>query len=85
MFTWYYIFNTDEFDALDIPSQSLTLILGDIGSQEVTIFKGNFYGIKFDDVLLCVNVNDRNPFQFEGYAIYLDDENNIWLGIEIED
>lgn len=81
----FKIFNKDEFDALDLYSKTYTLDLEGIGQKDILVTKGNLYGITYDGVFLALNQNDKNPFEFEGYAIYMDDNNDVYLGIEIEE
>ncbi len=77
---WYKTFNKDEFYDSNLISRTDTFEL-DIGSLEMTIFRGNEFSIKVNDVLLAGNLNDKNPFVFEGYGIYLDDNEDIWIGV----
>jgi hypothetical protein len=80
----YKLINSDDFDALDIVSRKLTLILGEIGQKEILITKGNVTSILYEGVLLSLNLNDKNPFEFEGLAAFIDPNNDIWLGIANE-
>jgi hypothetical protein len=84
MFDWYKIINKAAFDALNIPSKEYELILGELGLKTVLMGKGNYYSFLYEDVFLTHNLNDKNPFSFEGLAIYLDENNDFWLGIESE-
>jgi len=85
MYTWFYIFNYDEFIDLGLVSRTYDLVLEGIGATEILVTKGAAPGITYDGVFLPLELNDENPFAFEGYAIYRDENDNIWLGIEIED
>ncbi len=80
-YTWFYIFNLIEFEALGLVSRSYSLVLDQVGQIEVLVTKGNYVSMTYDDVLLPINLNDANPFEFETYACYLDENNNVWLGI----
>lgn len=84
LYDCYKIINLDDFEALDIPSRTLTLLLSGLGEKEVLITKGNLVSIVYDDVFLSLNLNDKNPFEFEDYAAFLDPNNDIWLGIKVE-
>ncbi len=77
----YKLINLDDFEALELVSRKLTIILGTLGQKEVLVTKGNLVSILYNDVLLSVNLNDKNPFEFEGYAAFIDPNNDIWLGI----
>lgn len=83
-FVWYYIFNYDEFLALDLVSRTYDLILNKIGPKSILVTKGNLVGMTYEGVFLPLNLNDINPFAFEDFAIYIDENNNVWLGIAVE-
>lgn len=84
VYTWFKIFNITEFDALDLVSKTYTFILEGIGQKDVLVTKGITYGITYEGVFLSLNMIDRNPFEFEGYAIYVDADDNVYLGIEVQ-
>ncbi len=81
IYTWFYIFNTTELDDLDLISKKVTLNLEGIGQKEILITKAIGYGITYEGVFLSLNLNDKNPFEFDGHAIYVDESNNVFLGI----
>lgn len=86
IYTWFYIFNSADFETTGLVSRTYTLILDGIGQKDILVTKGNYLGITYEDVFLPLNMNDKNPFEFEGFAIYSDADNNVWLGIaESED
>lgn len=82
-YTAYKIFNKDEFDALGLCSKTYTFNLEGIGQKDILVTKGNLYGITYEGVFLLLDLNDKNPFEFEGFAIYKDENNDVHLGIEI--
>lgn len=84
-FDWYKIINLTEFEALGVPLKVVELFLEEIGLTEILVTKGNFVSITFNDILLPINMNDENPFAFEDHAVWLDEFNDIWLGIKHED
>ncbi len=84
MFNWFKIFNRTEFDALGLVSKTYTLELEDIGIKNILVTKGITHGLTYEGVFLSLLLNDLNPFEFEGYAIYLNTEtNDVYLGIAI--
>ena len=83
IFDWFEIFNTDDFDALGLVSKTYTLELEGLGEQDILITKGQGYGITYNDVFLSLQLNGDNPFIFEGFAIYRDENNDVFLGIEV--
>lgn len=84
IFDWYKIINRAEFEALGLVSRELELELEGIGLATVLVTKGELYSLTYDGVFLSVGVTEDNPFVFEGYAVYLDAADDIWLGIEVE-
>jgi hypothetical protein len=85
MYTWYYIFTSTDFLALDLVSKTYTLILDGRGTFDILVTNGQSIGITFEGVFLSLNLNDKNPFEFENYAIYIDDDDQVWLGFAVED
>lgn len=83
IYNWFKIFNKTEFDALDLVSKTYTLILEGIGQKDILVTKGVGYGITYEGVFLSLNMNDLNPFEFDGHAIYIDADENVYLGIEV--
>ncbi len=84
MYTWFYIFTSTDFLALDLVSKTYTLLLSGIGQVEILVTNGNFLGITYDGVFLPLNMNDQNPFEFDDHAVYIDAENQVWLGIAVD-
>ncbi len=78
----YNIINLDKFNATNLPSREVTGDFGLLGQQTVLVTKGNLVSFLFNNVYLPLNLNDKNPFEFEGYAIFIDPNNDIWLGIK---
>jgi hypothetical protein len=83
-YTWFKIFNITEFDALNLISKTYTFILDGVGKKDILVTKGVTYGMTYEGVFLSLNMIDRNPFEFEGYAIYVDADQNVYLGIEVQ-
>lgn len=82
---FWKLFNLAEFEATALVSRTLTLLLGDYGEREILIVRGNATSIVFDGVLLPINLNGRNPYSRDGYLVYKDDADDVWLGIEAEE
>lgn len=83
-FTWFKIFNKAEFEALGLTSKKYTLILQGIGQKDILVTKGEGIGITYEGIFLSLKLNDQNPFPFDGYAIYEAANQDIYLGVEIE-
>lgn len=85
IYTWFRIFNLQEFLDADLPSKTYTLNLQGIGKKEILVTHGNGVGITYDSVFLLLELNERNPFEFEDRAVYLDkNTNDVYLGIAVE-
>jgi len=80
-YTAYKLFNLTEFNALGLVSRKLTLFLGTLGQKEILITKGNLVSILYEGILLGINLNDKDPFEFEDHAVFLDINDDVWLGI----
>lgn len=85
IFDGYKLFNRTEFEAEGIPSRTLFLNLQNIGVTEILISKGNELGILYEDEFLIVNFAGKNPNAKNGFAIFEDENQDIWLGIAAEE
>lgn len=82
IYNWFNIINETEFLALDVPSKSVTVVLTGFGLKTIEVVKGVGTALVYDDVFLPVEMNEKNPFAVGTYATYIDDNDDIWLGIE---
>lgn len=80
-YLYYEIISKDDFDALNVPSKAVDILITELGLQTVLVTKGNYYSFLYDDVFVTYNLNNRNPFLFEDYAIYLKD-GMFYLGVK---
>lgn len=85
IYDWYKIFNLDTFNALDLISKKYTLNLEGLGQQEILVTKGNLVSLLYNGVFLSLNLNDVNPFEMDGYACYISDSNDVYLGIAVDE
>lgn len=83
IYDWYLIFNKAEFEALELPSKEYTLNLEDIGEKTILVTQGNFVSILYEGVFLPLEMNTKNPFEFDGHAIYVDNNDDVYLGVEV--
>lgn len=79
---WYLIFNRAEFEALNLVSKTYDLDLEDLGLKSILVTNCNTLGITYNGVYLPVKMNLKNPFEFEGLAVYEAESGNVYLGIE---
>lgn len=84
MYNWFNIFNKTDFEALGLPSREYTFNLQGIGLKTILATKGEGVSVLVDGVFLKINLNDRNPFKMDSRAVYLDADNNVWVGFLIE-
>ena len=81
IYNWYRIFNKLEFEDLGLVSRTYELNLEDIGNKEILVTKGNYISMTYEGNHLVLNLNSMNPFEFENHAIYIDSDNEVFLGI----
>jgi len=79
----YRIINLDEFEATGLVSRTVQAVLAGIGLKDILVTKGNLLSLLYDGVFLCLNVNDKNYLEFDGHAIFIDDLNDVYLGIAV--
>ncbi len=77
---WFKVFNKTVLDATGLVSRTATFTFDQIGDVTLTIFKANYYSIIVDDVFLSLNMSDNSPFVFENRGIYIDANQDIWIG-----
>ena len=78
--SWFNIYNKTTFEAEDLVSKDLLINMDEFGENKVLLTKGNRIGLAFDGNFLYLD-DDENPFLFADHLLYLDDANDIWLGI----
>jgi hypothetical protein len=84
-FDWYKVINRAEFLETGLVSRELELELEDRGSKTFLVTVGNYFSISFDEVMLSINMAEDNPFVFEDRAIYLDANDDVWVGFLIDE
>ena len=84
-YDWYLIINRQDFIDMDIPIYTFQKILEGPGLKEISVVRGNKISIIYETILLTSFMNDNNPFYFEDHAIFVDVEEDIYLGILIEE
>ena len=83
IYDWYKLFNLDSFLAEEITSREMIVLLETLGRTSILVSRGNLVSITYDEVYLPVNYEDENPYYDSGLASYVDDDNNVWLGVEV--
>lgn len=82
-YDWFKIFNLTEFLNTGLVSRTLSAYLSGYGQKEVTITKGELTSIVYQDVLLPLGLNGKNPFVQNTFAVYKDENEDVYLGIEV--
>jgi hypothetical protein len=81
-FNFYKIINKTEFEAESLKSREVTVILEGLGQKAVLVTRVMLFSLIYDGVILPVNLDGAaNPFEFGGYAAYIDDADDVWLGV----
>lgn len=81
MFDWYFLISKTEFEATGLTSFEGTVVLKGQGLKTFLVTKGNLISFLFDDILLPINMNNKNPYRYGTYAVFLDASDDVWLGI----
>lgn len=80
-FDWYKIINRAEFLATGLTSREVEVVLEGIGLRTILVTQGRLTSLVYDGVMLPIGVTEANPFIFDGYAVYLDANDDVWLGV----
>jgi hypothetical protein len=83
-YDWYDIFNLNEFLATGLPSRTIKVLLVGIGLKTIQIVRGVGVSIVYEGVMLRIGLNDKNPFEFGGYAVALETDGNVAFGVARE-
>jgi len=83
IFMWYRIFNLTDFLATNLVSRTYSLELENVGIKDILVTNGNTISLTYEDVMLSLNLNEKNPFIFEGHACYLAENQDVYLGLPI--
>ena len=84
IYNWYRLFNLPEFLATNLCSRTLSLFLqGGPGHKDILITRGNEVSILYEDTFLPIEFAGKNPFAISPYAVFKDENDDIWLGIEV--
>lgn len=81
MFEWYRLFNRADFVATGLTSYEFQVDLVGIGLRSILVTKGNLVSILIEDVFLSIGLNDKNPFRYGERAVFLDENDDVWLGV----
>jgi len=83
LYDWYVIFNLAAFQALGLVSRKYTYNLEGVGTETFLVCQGEGVSVLFRDVFLPVNFEDYNPYTRGDYAIRLNDDGFVEVGIKV--
>lgn len=84
IYKWYWIFNRDVFLATGLVSKTYTVILDDQpGQKDFLVTQGETIGITFEGIFVALELNGKNPFEFDDRAIYVDANQDVWFGFAV--
>ena len=84
-YDWYKIFALPEFLDSGLVAKTLSLVLESRGRQQFEIFRGNCVSVQHADAFLPIDFLDRNPYIRDTYAVYRDQNDDVWFGFEVEE
>jgi hypothetical protein len=84
-YNWFKIFNLTDFEALGLVSIEYILDLDGVGEKTILATKGNGVSITYEGIMLMLNLGEKNPFEFEDHAVYVDESNDVFLGLPLEE
>jgi hypothetical protein len=85
MIRWYRLVNRQDFIDTGLPSFEAKVNLESIGETTVIVTRGVGVSLFFQDAFLPVNLNGKNPFRFGLHSVYVDQNDDLWLGVIGED
>ena len=85
IFDWYQIFNLTDFLATNLVSRTYTQILTGRGEVEVLVVRANVVSVQFDGEFMPIQFAGKNPYASGSYGVFIDTDDNVWLGYRRED
>lgn len=82
-YNWYKIFNLTEWLATGLTSRTVKAFLDGKGEKEFLITQGNETGVTVDEVFLTVKLEGKNPYTRDGMAVFVDANQDVWVGYEV--
>ncbi len=81
IYDWYNLFNKADFLVEGLVSRNLHVNIDGVGQKDILITKANEMSVVYGGTLLVVGFNGANPYTRDGYAVYLDAQDDVWLGL----
>lgn len=83
IYDWFKLFSLPEFLATGLISRQLLVHLEGVGVVTILVSLGNTVSLYYEDAFLPVNFLGNNPYSQGQYAVYLDENDDVWFGIEV--
>ena len=84
LYDWYNLFNLTEFMATELASRTIEPNLLQYGVTPFLVSRGNTVSLLYgEDVFLPINFLGHNPYAVPGYAVYVDENEDVWFGFEV--
>lgn len=80
-YDWYFLTDLADFIASGLISREFVLNFPTLGLQTILLTSGELVSVTFDNVILPIGLNNKNPFYFDSHAVYYDSLGMVWLGI----
>lgn len=80
-YDWFNIFNLTDFNSTGLISRTYSFFLGTLGLKAILVTKGNVVSMLYDGVFLPIQLNSLNPYKIDDRAVFIDENNDVWLGI----
>lgn len=85
VYDWYNVFSKTEFEATGLVARTYTFELEGVGQKDILVTKGNTVAMQYEDAFLPVSFLGRNPYEQGAYAVYIDSDQNVYLGLYNEE
>lgn len=82
-FDWYKIFSLPEFLETGLVSRTYSHVLEGRGQKDILVTHGFYVSVTYEDVFLPLQFEGRNPHVRDGVAVFVDENEDVWLGFEV--
>ena len=82
-YDWFKIYSLTTFIESGLVSQNLQVLLQGYGVKDIMLAQGVGVNVVYDGVLLPLNFNSKNPYEKDGYAVFVSESQDIYLGIGV--
>lgn len=83
MYEWFPIFELQSFRDTGLWSRELTVVLGSFGEKKILISVGCTISVTVDDAFLPIGFLGRAVYESDGYAVAMDTNGYVQLGVAV--